>query len=143
MKAAALILLAFGLTAPLPTAAQSTVERVDVALVLAVDVSGSVDDTRFCEEGSWATPPRPWTPEQQLLGRETMRVIEVAIERLPPMQQQVITLRDAYGWDAQEICELYGISGANQRILLHRARARIRQALEDHFSSEEQPCPSM
>jgi len=103
----------------------------------------SVDDTRFPEQGRWVIPPRSWTPEQHLLGRETMQVIEAAIEQLPEMQQQVITLRDAYGWDAREVCELHGISDANQRILLHRARARVRRALEEFFSSEEQLCLPM
>jgi RNA polymerase sigma-70 factor (ECF subfamily) len=59
--------------------------------------------------------------------------VQDAIEELPPMQRQVIVLRDVEGWGSEEVCGLLGLSEANQRVLLHRARSRVRQALEDYF----------
>jgi RNA polymerase sigma-70 factor (ECF subfamily) len=73
-------------------------------------------------------------PEERLLARETSRLVAEAINALPARQQQVIRLRDVEGWDAEEVCEALGLSAANQRVLLHRARAAVRAVLEDHFS---------
>ena len=73
------------------------------------------------------------TPEECLLANELHALIEAAIERLPPRQQEVITLRDLEGWSADEVCDLLDISDANQRVLLHRARVGIRAALEEYF----------
>ena len=100
----------------------------------------AIDEGRFDPAGSWAVPPRPWTPEELMRARELGDVVQLAMAQLPPMQQQVITLRDVHGWTAAEVGALYNISDANQRILLHRARTRVRRALEDLFSSEERSC---
>ncbi|HEX5571900.1 MAG TPA: sigma factor-like helix-turn-helix DNA-binding protein, partial [Ktedonobacterales bacterium] len=59
-----------------------------------------------------------------------------AIERLPSSQQSVIRLRDIEGYPAEEVCQLLGLSEANQRVLLHRARSRVRQALEAYFAED-------
>jgi RNA polymerase sigma-70 factor (ECF subfamily) len=84
--------------------------------------------------GHWASPPVTWeTPEERLLARETQDVIRAAIDRLPASQRLVVTLRDVEGWDAAEACAALEISAANQRVLLHRARARVRDALEAHL----------
>jgi RNA polymerase sigma-70 factor (ECF subfamily) len=83
----------------------------------------------------WATPPKDWggSPEEALLRRETLELIEHVIAGLPPAQRQVITLRDVEGWAADEVCNVLEISETNQRVLLHRARSRVRGALETHF----------
>lgn len=98
----------------------------------------TVDPARFNEEGRWvghwSDPPVPWPePEAHLLAAETRALIAREIDGLPPTQRRVITLRDVEDLDAEETCEILGITEANQRVLLHRARARIRQALERHF----------
>lgn len=98
----------------------------------------SVDPERFLDAnhprwpGHWWYPPSNWddVPEQRLLARETRAAIETAIAELPPVQRQVVTLRDVEGWPAHEVCELLELSEANQRVLLHRARSRLRAALE-------------
>ena len=83
----------------------------------------------------WASPPKAWgdSPEDQLLARETLDLIALEIARLPPAQREVITLRDVEGWSAEEACNVLGITETNQRVLLHRARSRVRGALESHF----------
>jgi RNA polymerase sigma-70 factor, ECF subfamily len=72
-------------------------------------------------------------PERALLSEEIRAVTRAAVSRLGPAQRAVITLRDLEGWDAREVCDLLGITDANHRVLLHRARAKIRQALEDYL----------
>ena len=88
--------------------------------------------------GHWAAPPASWEvlPDERLLSRETLACVAEAIEALPPAQRAVIRLRDVDGWDAPEVCALLEISQANQRVLLHRARSRVRTALEAHLSPE-------
>ncbi|MCC6628241.1 MAG: RNA polymerase sigma factor [Chloroflexi bacterium] len=87
--------------------------------------------------GEWAAPPQPWddVPEARLLAVETRRQIEAAVATLPPAQRAVITLRDIEGWPSDEVCTMLEISETNQRVLLHRARSRVRRALESYFSS--------
>ena len=70
------------------------------------------------------------SPEALLAGAETRRAVESAISRLPPSQRAVLTLRDVEGLETEEICRALGITPANQRVLLHRARTRVRAALE-------------
>jgi len=86
--------------------------------------------------GHWAADPRSWeaVPEEWFLSRETRAAIQLAIEALPPSQREVITLRDVEGWTSEEVCNALGISETNQRVLLHRARAKVRSALERYFS---------
>jgi RNA polymerase sigma-70 factor (ECF subfamily) len=101
----------------------------------------AVDPTRFLDQqherwpGHWASPPARWdeVPEEHLTGRETLDALQTAIAGLPPAQRQVIVLRDVEGWDAEEVCDLLGLSEGNQRVLLHRARSKVRQALENHL----------
>jgi RNA polymerase sigma-70 factor, ECF subfamily len=82
--------------------------------------------------GAWATPPHEW-PAARLEEKETRAVIDRTIAELPPLQRQVITLRDIEGWTADETCNALELTETNQRVLLHRARARVRRALERHF----------
>jgi RNA polymerase sigma-70 factor (ECF subfamily) len=90
------------------------------------------DDTRF--PGHWAAPPRRWAgPEGQLLAGEALEVIEREIAALPPAQAAVITMRDIEGLDAEDVCNALDISETNQRVLLHRARSKVRRALEEYM----------
>jgi RNA polymerase sigma-70 factor, ECF subfamily len=86
----------------------------------------------------WSVAPRPWNadPESQLLTQETMTILNQAVEALPETQRVVLTMRDVNGWTAEEVCNALGISETNQRVLLHRARSKVRGILENHFSSE-------
>jgi RNA polymerase sigma-70 factor, ECF subfamily len=85
--------------------------------------------------GGWAQPPRRWedSPERGVLSAETLGQVRQAIEGLPPSQREVITLRDVAGWTSQEVCNTLGITETNQRVLLHRARTKVRAALERYF----------
>src|SRR3954464_7833400 len=88
---------------------------------------------------NWAVPPHSWgggageSTDARLLASETMELVTRAISTLPPAQQQVITLRDVEGWPAEDVCNVLMISQTNQRVLLHRARSRVRALLEKHF----------
>jgi RNA polymerase sigma-70 factor (ECF subfamily) len=105
----------------------------------------AVDPDRFLPAdhelfpGHWAIMPTRWpTPEEGLLAGETREVIATAIASLPAAQRTVIALRDVEGWSAEEVCEALEISAGNQRILLHRARSRVRNAIEDYFGAVEE-----
>jgi RNA polymerase sigma-70 factor (ECF subfamily) len=101
----------------------------------------SVDADRFLGSDHprwphhWATPPRRWDelPEERLLGAETRALIESEIATLPSTQRQVIELRDVEGLDSDEVCHLLDLTPGNQRVLLHRARSRVRRALERYL----------
>jgi RNA polymerase sigma-70 factor (ECF subfamily) len=101
----------------------------------------AVEPERFIPPGAayaghWASPPRPWElPETAALFRETRAEIARAVAGLPPNQRAVITLRDIAGWPAAEVCNLLSISETNQRVLLHRARSRVRRALERYLAA--------
>lgn len=97
----------------------------------------AMDPDRFVQlpdpmAGHWASPVRSWnlSPEQLLLSSETVSMVHAAIAELPTSQRSVITLRDVEGFDSGEVCELLEISEGNQRVLLHRARTKVRMALE-------------
>jgi RNA polymerase sigma-70 factor (ECF subfamily) len=96
----------------------------------------AVDPERFDQAGAWEGPPARWSeenPERLAQGVETRAAIEAAIAELSEAQRAVITLRDVEGLEADEICNLLGITVTNQRVLLHRARAKVRTALERHL----------
>ena len=88
--------------------------------------------------GHWISFPSNWQemPEERLLSRETRARINRAIEALPPNQREIITLRYIEGWTSEETCALLGISEVNQRVLLHRARSKVRRVLEKYFEEE-------
>jgi RNA polymerase sigma-70 factor (ECF subfamily) len=99
----------------------------------------SVDPDRFLGEGErfpghWAAPPQEWAPEGQLLAQETLDVIGREIEQLPPAQRAVITLRDVQGFTSEEVCNALDLTETNQRVLLHRARSKVRKALEEYMT---------
>lgn len=91
----------------------------------------SVDPDRFAG-GQWAAAPEDW-PEERLLGAEALSVIGATIESLPPSQRAVITLRDIQGWSAEEVRNALELSETNERVLLHRARSKVRTALEEYL----------
>ena len=95
------------------------------------DTRPAVEPAAFGVDGRWSSAPARLDadPESGLLSRELREHLLDAVERLSPDQQAVITLRDLVGLPAPEVCELLDVSDANQRVLLHRARARVRIAL--------------
>jgi RNA polymerase sigma-70 factor (ECF subfamily) len=104
------------------------------------DVEPAVDPDRFRPDGAqwaggWKSFPEA-LPEERLLARETLALIGEAIAELPERQHLVILMRDVEGWSADEVCEALEISEANQRVLLHRARSKVRQCLEAYLEPE-------
>jgi RNA polymerase sigma-70 factor, ECF subfamily len=100
----------------------------------------TVAPERFFDSGThtgrWLAEPGDWSrlPEDKLLSWELRGVVTDAIAELPAAQREVITLRDVEGWSSAEVSELLAIEDGNQRVLLHRARSRVRQALENYLS---------
>lgn len=94
---------------------------------------------RFSNEGHWSADDRPdnWDaiPEDRLLSQETLALIHQAIDELPAGQREVIRLRDIEGWSSAEVCNVLDISETNQRVLLHRARSKVRRALEQYLAA--------
>jgi len=109
------------------------------------DLDGpAVDPDRFFPAdsqmpGHWASLPANWDdmPEKWLLSQETIVCSLSTTKALPASQQAVITLHDLEGWRAEEICNVLDISATNQRALLHRARSKVRRALEQYFEEQE------
>jgi RNA polymerase sigma-70 factor (ECF subfamily) len=102
----------------------------------------AVPADRFRDEGlwagHWAEPPTAWT-DDRLGEAELAAVVRAGIAELPPAQRQVMTLRDVEGWDAADVCELLRLSEGNQRVLLHRARSKVRAYVEARLSKEVEP----
>jgi len=89
-------------------------------------------------DGHWQAPPRAWpeTPESALLSVETLGVIEGYLGRLPEAQRTVLILRDVEELTGEEVCNALGITDTHQRVLLHRARSRMRALLEHHYDEK-------
>ena len=83
--------------------------------------------------GWWADPPRAWGPDEHVEQAEVLDLVNAAIDALPEQQRIVMSLRDVDGWTSEDVCRLLGISPGNQRVILHRARARVRTALDPHL----------
>lgn len=107
------------------------------SLVSEEEAGSGLDESRFTPGGSWSSPPTSWgsqdTPEGLLLNAETRTHLESAIDELPPVQRSVLTMRDLGGMSAEEVCNVLELSETNQRVLLHRARTRVRAYLEEHL----------
>ncbi len=106
-----------------------------------------VDPARFIPDGHWAEKPALWDeidPERIIGGRQLWSVVQEVIERMPSGQRAVIVMRDIEAVDADEVCTLLQISPENQRVLLHRARGRVRTAIEQTLRAAEttQPAPA-
>jgi RNA polymerase sigma-70 factor, ECF subfamily len=99
----------------------------------------AVSEDRFDAQGRWAAPPADWAtiPEERLVAQETLSRLRDAIAALPARQQEVVVLRDVEGWSSTEVCAALSISEANQRVLLHRGRAKVRAALEDYLEPDQ------
>jgi RNA polymerase sigma-70 factor (ECF subfamily) len=115
------------------------------ALMPADDGDEPVDADRFFAPdharypNHWALGPSAWeTPEDGLLSSETREVILRAIDALPKAQRAVVTLRDLEGWEPEDVCDALALSDGNQRVLLHRARTKVRAALETYFGAVEE-----
>jgi RNA polymerase sigma-70 factor, ECF subfamily len=102
----------------------------------------AVEPERFVREGDavgeWAAPPVRWweEPERALDSAEAVQRIESEIEKLPETQRAVITMRDVLGMSSEEVRSALDLSETNQRVLLHRARSKVRKALEDYYADE-------
>jgi RNA polymerase sigma-70 factor (ECF subfamily) len=105
-----------------------------------------VSRDRFFDSGRWAgmwsTAVSRWDglPEERLVSSELRTTLLEAIAALPPVQRAVITLRDIEGWAPEEVCEYLGLTNGNQRILLHRARAAVRSAIERYLEKGTERC---
>ena len=129
------------------TRAEREGRTVPLSALATVDEDGepSVEIDRFFDAshptwaGHWIAYPSTWddVPERRLLSSELRARLEGAIEALPPSQRLVVRLRDVEGFPPEEVCELLGISEGNQRVLLHRGRAKLRAALERYFEEGE------
>ena len=104
------------------------------------DNDEAVDPSRFQQSGEWAGhwafPPQPWderTPETLLASQQAVNAMQRAIEALPPTLKEVLVLRDVEGVDAKEVCELLKITETNLYVRLHRARERVRAAVETYL----------
>jgi len=116
---------------------------VVIALDELVDEGPSVSPDRFRDDterwpGHWSQPPEPW-PDARVESSEMVALVRQALETLPEAQRTVMSLRDVDGWDSGEVCELLGISEGNQRVLLHRARSKVRAFVEEQLGSEGSP----
>lgn len=96
----------------------------------------AVDPSRFDAGGAWSAAPASWedVPEEHLMSSEALGAIAEAIEALPEAQRTVIRLRDVEGLSSEDVRNILEISETNQRVLLHRARSKVRRALEGYLS---------
>ena len=99
------------------------------------DAGPAVDRARFDATGAWRSPPEHWVEdsEERLLAQGLAGELRAALEGLPARQRQVVMLRDVDGLSGHEVCQVLDITEANQRVLLHRGRSHLRQALEDQL----------
>lgn len=97
-----------------------------------IETIQAVDPAHFDAEGQWADPVDHWThaSEDRLDAAAWLPILKSALEKLPARQRQVVMLRDVEGLSNDEACAVLGISVGNQRILLHRGRARLREILD-------------
>ena len=100
--------------------------------VAVADAGAAVDASRFDAGGAWMSPPQHWIEDtdERLLAEGLAEDIRRGLEQLPGRQRDVVMLRDVDGLSGEEVCDALDISEANQRVLLHRGRSHLRQALE-------------
>ena len=102
------------------------------------DPERAVDQSRFDRNGSWSFPPVPWEEEveDRVRAERLTKSLQIAIDQLPSAQRDVLTLRDVEGMTATDTCEILGLRQGHQRVLLHRARSRLRNVLEAEFGED-------
>ena len=102
------------------------------------DPHRAVDSSRFNSDGAWSFPPVPWADDvdDRVRAERMAKSIRVAIEDLPSAQREVLTLRDMNGMTASEACEILEVGDGHQRVLLHRARSRLRDVLEAEYGED-------
>ena len=95
-----------------------------------------VDPARFDDRGMWSSPPERWvdeSPEKLVANQEAMALLDAELRNLPERQRIIVVLRDTLGWTAEDVCNALDINETNQRVLLHRARSRLRSRLAQHL----------
>ena len=98
----------------------------------------AVPPERFNASGGWSSPPNPWSDdaEDRIVARQTAQKVSRHLTLLPERQRQVVVMRDFEGLPATEVCSILGITEANQRVLLHRGRSRLRNMLERELGKD-------
>ncbi len=109
--------------------------NVPLSALAREDEEGQVDPSRFDADGHWTRPPASWgsSPEKVVMDREVRSLVDEAVKTLPENQRLVISMRDIAHLSPEEVCEALGISEANQRVLLHRARTKVRAHISKRF----------
>ncbi len=104
-----------------------------------LEILSSLPSEKFNDNGSWATPPKHWdiaSPDALIASEELNNIVRRAIDKLPSLQQSIVTLREMEGLKMEDICKILEISESNSRVLLHRARTKIWQAIDKHQGKE-------
>jgi RNA polymerase sigma-70 factor (ECF subfamily) len=97
------------------------------------EASSVIDPARFASDGHWQTPPHVWhadSPDAILASTQLRQHIDNALKQLPPLQQAALVLRDMQGMDMESICKILEVSESNGRVLIHRARSQLREAID-------------
>jgi RNA polymerase sigma-70 factor (ECF subfamily) len=97
------------------------------------DSSSMIDPTHFASDGHWQNPPHVWhadSPDAILASTQLREHIDQALKQLPPLQQAALVLRDMQGMDMESICKILEVSESNGRVLIHRARSQLREAID-------------
>lgn len=113
---------------------------VPLSALAAAEAGPAVPPERFRDDeerwgGFWADPPEAW-PDAQVESGQMLALVRQGVETLPEAQRTVMSLRDVDAWESDEVCELLGISEGNQRVLLHRARSKVRAYVEERLRAE-------
>ena len=109
----------------------------DRRMVALSDVGGIVDE-RFSTDGTWIAPPTAWPDDvaDRLFASDVVDKLRTTIDQLPALQRQVVTLRDVEELSPRDVCDLLDITEANQRVLLHHAREKLRRMVELEMGEE-------
>jgi RNA polymerase sigma-70 factor, ECF subfamily len=119
------------------TRAKREMRTVPMSALGAADDEPVLSADTFTASGGWNAPPAAWhDPTSKLDRSELGRILEDAIAQLPERQQLVITLRDVRGWTSEEVCNVLEVSETNQRVLLHRARTKVRATLAPYLQGD-------